>query len=82
MLLWEYKQLILMRTAVVDTITPLQDSGGDVILVSEVHDVLTNIYDIMGRAVSKQIANAACILTLLYILLPGIVMKSGLLNTW
>ena len=40
----------------------LQDSDRGVIPVSDVHDVLTNIHDIMNNAIAKLVGNTACIL--------------------
>ena len=48
------EQLIsLTRTALVDTISSPQGSVGGVITASEVHELLTNIHEILDNAVSK-----------------------------
>ena len=60
------------RTTIVDTITSLQDSGWEVIPVSEVHDILTQIHDNLDK-----VDNVAHILAFLFNLLPGSVMKCG-----
>ena len=41
------------RTTLLDTFASLQDSDGEVIPSSEVHELLTKIHDILDNAVSK-----------------------------
>ena len=50
------------KVALVDTISSLQDSEGEVIYVPEVHEVLNKIHDILDNAMSKQVGNAAHLL--------------------
>ena len=47
------------RIAFIDTISSLQDFEGGVNSVSEVHELLTNILDIVDNAVSKWVCNTA-----------------------
>ena len=55
------------RTALVDTIAPLQHSDGVVIATSEVHDLITKIhYDIRNNTVSKPVGNMVHILVYLF----------------
>ena len=42
-----------LRVALVDTVSSLLDSEGGVILVSEVHELLIKVHDIVDNAVSK-----------------------------
>ena len=51
-----------LRVALVDTLSFLPDSEGGVIPVSEVHELLLKVHDILDNAVSKQVGNSACIL--------------------
>ena len=53
------------RTPLVDTIFSPQGSDGRPIAALEVHELLTNIHDILVNAVSKWISNVACILAFL-----------------
>ena len=58
------KQLIShSRTVLVDTIASLQDSDGAVIPALEVHDLCTNIHNILDNAVSQWAGILAHILT-------------------
>ena len=50
------------RVALVDTISSLHDSQGEVISVSEVHELLTKIHDILENAVFKWVGNTGHIL--------------------
>ena len=60
----DMEQLIsCIRVALVDTISPLPDSDEGVIPVSEVHELLIKVHDILDNAVSKQVWNSAHILT-------------------
>ena len=57
------EQLIsYLRVALVDTISSLPDSEGGVIPLSEVHELLIKIHDILDNAVSKLVWNFTCIL--------------------
>ena len=47
------------RTSHVDTIALLQGSDGGVIPVSEVHELLSKIHDVIDNSMSKQMANTA-----------------------
>ena len=67
------------RTVIIDTITSLHNSEGEVILVTEVHDILTKLHGILGEPVFNirlviQLKNKPIIL----LLLPGNIMRSGL----
>ena len=55
------------RTAIIDTITFPQGSEGDIIPVSEMHESLTKICDILDRSVSKWVVNTVHILAYLFI---------------
>ena len=46
----------------VDTISPLPDWERGVFLVSEVHELLIKIHNILVNAISKWVGNMACIL--------------------
>ena len=52
--------------ALVETLSSLPKAGGDVIPVSEVHELLLQIHDILDKAVSKQVGNSAHILANLF----------------
>ena len=67
-----------LRVALVDTVSSLLDSEGGVIPVSEVHELLIKIHDILDNAVSKWVCNSVHILAHVLILLPGSVVKLGL----
>ena len=54
------------RTALVDTIASLQGSDGGVIPVSEVHELLIEIHDILGNAMFEWVGYSACILVYLF----------------
>ena len=57
------EQLIsYIRSALVDTISSLHNSEGGVIPVSEVCELLINIYDILNNAMPKWVGNSAHIL--------------------
>ena len=45
--------LVHLRVALVDTLSSLPVSEGGVIPVSEVHDLLHKVHDILNNAVSK-----------------------------
>ena len=51
-----------LQVALVDTFSSLHDDEGDVIPVSEVHELLLQIHGILDKAVFKQVGNSACIL--------------------
>ena len=51
-----------LRVALVDTISSLPNSGGGVIPVSKVHELLTKVHDILDSAVSKWVGKSAQIL--------------------
>ena len=51
-----------IRVSLVDNISYLQDPEGGVISVSEVHELLANIHDILDNSVSKRVGNTALIL--------------------
>ena len=44
-----------------DTLSSLPEAEEGVIPVSEVHELLLRIHDILDKAVSKQVGNLACI---------------------
>ena len=50
-----------IKVELVDAISSLQDTGGGVISVSKVCELLTMIHDFLDNAVSKWIGNTACI---------------------
>ena len=59
----DMKQFIsCLSVAFVDTISSLLDSEGDIISVSEVHDLLIKVHGILGNALSKQVGISAHIL--------------------
>ena len=59
----DMEQLISQfRVALVDTISSLPDSEGGVIPVSEVHELLIKVQNILDNAVSKQVGNSVHIL--------------------
>ena len=60
--IWINSFLTPGRVAPVNTISFLCDSEGKMISVSEVHELLTKIYDILDNAVSKQVGNTASFL--------------------
>ena len=66
------------ETAIMDSITSLQDSDREVIPVSDVPDLFIKIQYIVGKAFSKWVGNAAHILSFCLILLPGNVVRSRL----
>ena len=47
------------RAALVDTVASLRGSNEGAIAASEVHELLTKIYDILDSAVLKQVSNTA-----------------------
>ena len=51
------------RTALVDTVASLQGADGGVMAASKVHELLANIHEIVGNAVSKSVGIIANILT-------------------
>ena len=51
-----------LRFALVDTLSSLRNSEGGVLPVSEVHELLLKVYNILDNAVSKQVGNSAHIL--------------------
>ena len=55
-----------LQVALVDTLSSLPEAEGDVIPVSEVHELLLQIHGILDKAVSKQVGNSACILAHLF----------------
>ena len=55
-----------LQVALVDTLSSLPKAEGDVIPVSEVHELLLWIHDILDKAVSKQVGNSAHILAHLF----------------
>ena len=55
-----------LQVALVDTFSSLPKAEGDVIPVSEVHELLLQIHGILYKAVSKQVGNSACILAHLF----------------
>ena len=52
--------------ALLDTLSSLPKAEGDVIPVSEVHELLLQIYDILDKAVSKWVGNSTHILAHLF----------------
>ena len=60
---WAKKQLIShIRTTLGNTIVPLQGSDGGIIPISEVHELLTKIHDILDCATSPWVGNTTHIL--------------------
>ena len=55
-----------LQVAPVDTLSSLPKAEGDVIPVSEVHELCLRIHDILDKAVSKQVGNSAYILAYLF----------------
>ena len=55
-----------LQVALVDTFSSLPKVEGDVILVSEVCELLLQIHGILDKAVSKRVGNSACILAHLF----------------
>ena len=55
-----------LQVALVDTLSSLLEAEGDVIPVSEVHELLLQIHGILDKAVSKGVGNSACILAHLF----------------
>ena len=47
-----------IRVSLVETISSLPDSEGEVIPVSEVHELLIKIHDILDNAMSKWVGNS------------------------
>ena len=63
----DMEQLIShLQVALVDTLSSLPDAEGNVIPVSELHELLLRIHDILDKAVSKQVGNSACMLAYLF----------------
>ena len=63
----DMEQLIsCLQVALVDTFSSLPEAEGDVIPVSEVHELLLWIHGILDKAVSKRVGNSACILAHLF----------------
>ena len=61
------EQLIsCLQVALVDTLSSLPEAEGDVIPVSEVHELLLQIHGILDKAVSKQVGNSVRILAHLF----------------
>ena len=55
-----------LRVALVDTLSSLPEAEGGVIPVSEVHELLLRIHDILDKAVSRQVGNVTRILAYLF----------------
>ena len=55
-----------LQVALVDTLSSLPEAEGDVILVSEVRELLLQIHGILDKAVSKRVGNSARILAHLF----------------
>ena len=55
-----------LQVALFDTLSSLPKAEGDVIPVSEVHELLLCIHDILDKAISKQVGNSAHILAHLF----------------
>ena len=51
-----------LRVALVDTVSSQPNSKGGVIPVSEVHELLTKVHDILDSTATKWVGNSACIL--------------------
>ena len=63
----EIEQLIShMKTTIVYTVTILQGSDGEVIPISEDHDLLSKVNDILYKAVFMQVVNAPHIIVFLF----------------
>ena len=61
------EQLIsCLQISLVDTLSSLPKAEGDVVPVSEVHELLLQIHGILDKAVSKQVGNSAYILAHLF----------------
>ena len=61
------EQLIsCLWVALIDTPSSLPKAEGDVIPVSEVHELLLHTHDILDKAVSRLVGNSACILAHLF----------------
>ena len=61
------EQLIsCLQVALVDTFSSLPEAEGDVIPMSEVHELLLQFHGILDKAVSKQVGNSAHILAHLF----------------
>ena len=54
------------QNVIVDTIISLQGSDVEVISMSEVHEFLTKIHDILDGAFYKWVGNTACILACVF----------------
>ena len=64
---FDTEQLIShLQVALVNTLSSLPEAEGDVIPVSEVHELLLWIHGILDKAVSKQVGNSAHILAHLF----------------
>ena len=64
---FDTEQLIShLQVALVDTLSSLPEAEGDVIPVSEVHELLLQIHGILDKAVSKRVGNLAHILAHLF----------------
>ena len=55
-----------LQVVLVDTLSSLPKAEGDVIPVSEVHELILEIHGILDKAVSKQVGNSAHILAHLF----------------
>ena len=66
MLLLTEQLISYLQVALVDTLFSLPEAEGDVIPVSEVHELLLRIHGILDKAVSKQVGNSAHILAHLF----------------
>ena len=65
------------RASLADTVSYLQGSNRGPISVSKVHELLTEIFDILDCAVSNWVGIKAWILAFILILLPGTIGKSA-----
>ena len=68
------------RTTIIDAISCLQASEGEIILVAGVYELLSKIQDILDRVVSKWVGNSTCILACL-LNFVSLVMKSGIYSS-
>ena len=66
LLLTQSNSFLISRVALVNTLSSLPEAEGDVIPVSEVHELLLQIHSILDKAVSKQVGNSAHILAHLF----------------
>ena len=69
------------RTVIIVITNALKDSDEEVILVSDMHELLSKIYDILDKGLCKWVGNTVGILASFLIQLPGKSMESGLYSS-